>query len=70
MDCLITTIVKGISDGRPHRIRVLIIVLTEESLALFWHLGPGSTFQKRSVSSPASASSPLTLPSRLALSHS
>ena len=45
----------------PHRMRVRIIVLTEESPVVLWDLGPGSTFQKRSVSSPT-AQDVVTLP--------
>ena len=41
----------------PHtqRMSVRIIVVTEASLPVLCDLGPGSTFQKRSVSSPAPA---------------
>lgn len=41
----------------PHaqRMSVRIMVVTEASLPVLCDLGPGSTFQKRSVSSPASA---------------
>ncbi len=39
-----------------HRIKVRIMEPTEESFTEPWDLGPGNTFQKRKVSSPAASS--------------
>ena len=46
---------RHIQGAHAQRMSVRIIVVTEASLPVLCDLGPGSTFQKRSVSSPASA---------------